>query len=260
MCLLSIITVVLNDRENFISTRRNLAGQNTQDFEWIVVDGGSTDGTQEAVRESSHPKLRYLSEHDSGIFDAMNKGIALARGEYLLFLNAGDRLASNSTLADLSKILREPGRAIDFLYGDALEESETGVVTLKPARSHRTLWYGMFTHHQAMVYRCSLASDQMYDPGFRIAGDYDFTVRVLRRACEIRRCDFPLCVFKKGGVSERRQGLGRMENFRIQTERLHLNFLVAIGIRLLYLVAAGVRATAPRVYSLVRHRSARKFQ
>ena len=96
---LSIITVCLNDRIGFDRTAKSIALQSDQDFEWIVVDGNSTDGTADLFEGYSDRINHLISEPDDGIYDAMNKGIVLASGKYCLFLNAGDTLYDLKVIA-----------------------------------------------------------------------------------------------------------------------------------------------------------------
>ena len=97
---LSIVTVTRNNLEGLKKTYDSIANQTTQAFEWVVIDGDSTDGTPEFVKSVSRQPDIYIHEKDSGIYNAMNKGIKIARGDYLLFMNAGDIFASNNTLQE----------------------------------------------------------------------------------------------------------------------------------------------------------------
>lgn len=145
--LFSIVTVVLNDREGLGRTRASLRRQSCRDFAWIVVDGGSEDGTRDEIVRSAPEIAWWRSGPDRGLYDAMNIGMAAATGDYLLFLNAGDELASPDSLERLAAEIRRHSSP-DFLYCDALERTLGGTLLLKPARSHRTLWYGMFPHRR----------------------------------------------------------------------------------------------------------------
>src|SRR3954454_18317001 len=97
--LLSVITVVLNDAAGFERTARSVIAQRGVRLEWVVVDGGSTDGTITIIKSVEGRITRWISEPDRGVYDAMNKGIAAASGDYLLFMNAGDCFADETSLA-----------------------------------------------------------------------------------------------------------------------------------------------------------------
>lgn len=213
--LFSIISVTYNNLAGLRQTAQSVEDQSCRDFEWIVVDGGSRDGTVAFLESHCVPQPFWTSEPDSGIYDAMNKGIARARGRYTIFMNAGDRFAAPEVLAHLESALREQGQPPDFLYGDALED-HGGAAVLKPARAHIPLARGMFTHHQAMFYRTEILKTLRYDLRYDIAADYDLTCRFLRAAPHALYIPHPLCFFEAGGVSQRRAARGRAQQYRIR--------------------------------------------
>ena len=114
---LSIITVNHNDLAGLRKTRDSILSQTFQDFEWIVVDGDSTDGGKDFIQEHQEEMAWWCSEQDNGIYNAMNKGIEHAQGEYLLFLNSGDTLSAPDTLKEVFRT--EPDA--DVVYGDWTE-------------------------------------------------------------------------------------------------------------------------------------------
>ena len=102
---LSIITVNFNNVEGLRKTAESIVSQTFQDFEWIVIDGGSTDGSKELIEQYSDRIAYWCSEKDSGIYNAMNKGVRYAKGEYINFMNSGDCFADSSVLSDVSERL-----------------------------------------------------------------------------------------------------------------------------------------------------------
>ena len=207
--LFSIITVTLNNLGGLKKTHDSLRIQNNADYEWIVIDGGSADGTADYLKTTT---AQWISEADRGIYDAMNKGLERACGDYMLFLNAGDALAAPDILAKL-KLAAE--QTPDFIYGDSYEESGTSTF-YKKSRSHSAIMTGMFTHHQAMLYRRAALGDLRYDLNYKIAADYDFTARFLQKTDRILYYPFPFCIFESGGISQQRAGQGRREQFEIR--------------------------------------------
>lgn len=226
----SLVTVTRNNLAGLQETQRSVQAQFFSDFEWIVVDGASTDGTVEFLTsptpgksgESDGKRTIWISEPDCGIYDAMNKGLRLASGEYLLFLNAGDTLVSAETLQALSRL------DSDFIYSDSREGEH-----YKRARSHTRAVTGMFTHHQAMVYRRTLVGDLRFDTACKIAADYKFTLAFLSRAKTVLYHPAPLCCFEPGGVSQTQVRAGRREQFRIRRElkccSLPVNIVILLG-------------------------------
>jgi putative colanic acid biosynthesis glycosyltransferase len=152
---LSIITVTLNNCDGLKKTAQSITYQTFKDFEWIIIDGNSTDGTKKFLKNC---EANIISETDDGLYDAMNKGMKRAKGQYLLFLNAGDIFASASTL---DNIYNQANDDTDFIYGDALEIYH-GRDIYKHARPHEFALSGMFTHHQSMLYRRAAIENLRY--------------------------------------------------------------------------------------------------
>ncbi|MBQ7586955.1 MAG: glycosyltransferase [Lachnospiraceae bacterium] len=124
--LFTIITVCYQAESVIEATIRSVLDQSFTDFEYIIVDGASTDGTNEIIKKYlSDPRLVHISEPDKGLYDAMNKGIRLSKGSYLNFMNAGDCLADPDVLKDVSRVI-EDNPDVDFIYGDVLYIYENG--------------------------------------------------------------------------------------------------------------------------------------
>jgi putative colanic acid biosynthesis glycosyltransferase len=236
----SIITVTLNNLSGLQKTDLSLKIQSFQDFEWIVMDGGSTDGTQDYL---AHTKASWLSKPDNGIYDAMNRGLAKAAGDYILFLNAGDKLAFANTLARIHNFIKSEKLVPDFLYGDSLEGG-----AYKPARAHTDIKRGMFTHHQAMVYRREALHGLGYDTRYKIAADYDFTAQAVQRADHVIYFPLPVCVFEQGGVSQKNATRGRNEQFMVRHRHQVSNVFENAAIYLLQAAAWTGRRIVPALY------------
>ena len=199
--LFSIITIVRNDKAGLLETADSIQGQSARNYEWIIIDGASTDGTTDLLSNLANDHCRFISEKDSGIYDAMNKGVLRAEGAYMIFMNAGDRFANGDVLKKIDEMLGVLDRQPDFLFGDAYEIADSGQRFLKKATTPKMISYGMFTHHQAMLYRRGFAEDMQFETSYRIAGDYDFTARFLRRGASSHRLPIAICEFKRGGLS-----------------------------------------------------------
>lgn len=182
---LSIVTVCYNAQKTVADALQSVAGQTFERIEHIVVDGASTDGTLKAVESASHPKLTVISEPDRGIYDAMNKGVALATGDVVAFLNADDAYAHSGVAARAVGILEETG--LDAVFGDvsvfARDFSE------KAYRRYRSdlftpqrLALGIMPAHPAMFVRRALF-DRFgpFATDYRIAADFEFVARVFGR-------------------------------------------------------------------------------
>lgn len=203
----SIITITRNHLGGLEATAQSLRDQLYRNFEWIVIDGASTDGTLAFLRACSDAD--WISEPDGGIYDAMNKGIDRARGDYLLFLNAGDILAGPDVLDRVAQITE----GSDIIYGDSIESGH-----IKPARPHSRALWGLFTHHQALFYRRAAIGAVRYDTGLRVAADYKFTLTLLRAGVRAAHIPLAVCIFEPGGLSQRQARTGRVEQWRIRRD------------------------------------------
>lgn len=210
----SVVTVTRNNLDGLKRTNASLEHENPDLFEWIVIDGASTDGTPEYLKAV---KVQSISEPDQGIYDAMNKGIERATGDYVLFLNAGDTLALPRTLEILADILKARPVQPDMIYGDAFEDTTQGRI-VKQARPHSDITQGLFTHHQAIFYRHEVINDLRYDQTYNIAGDYKFTAQFLQRSRDVFYWPRPVCVFESGGISQKQVFKARMQQVLIRRE------------------------------------------
>ena len=178
---LSIITVNLNNRNGLQKTIDSVVFQTFRDFEWIVIDGGSTDGSKELIEQYADHFAYWVSEPDKGIYNAMNKGIKVAKGEYLQFLNSGDWLYSNDTLDRVFSIMPNA----DIAYGNmALMDNEqiTEIREYPDALSFATL-YSLSLPHPSSFIRSALLKESPYDESLKIVSDWKF---FLQKALENR--------------------------------------------------------------------------
>lgn len=181
--LFSIITITFNAAAELRPTMESVAGQTCRDFEHILVDGASRDNTVALARELGGENLRIISERDKGLYDAMNKGIRMARGKYLIFLNAGDTFSAHDTLEHYASAARE--HDADIIYGDTLIVDEhRQVIRRRHLSAPEVLTFesfseGMLICHQAFVVKKSIAPE--YDLKYRFSADYDWTVRCIRK-------------------------------------------------------------------------------
>lgn len=250
--LFSVVTVTRDNIAGLRRTQESLARQTLRDFEWVVIDGASADGSADFA--ARHGAL-VTSEPDGGIYDAMNKGIAAARGCYLLFLNAGDVMAGETVFAALADLIGSLRAEPDFLYGDALEERPGEAPVYKAARPFSRADYGMFTHHQAMLYRRDALGGLRYDTRYGIAADYKFTLLFLMRTGVPVYFPAPLCLFECGGVSQVRTAQGRREQFAIRRELKRVGILRNLAIAGTQAAALTLRRLCPGLYWRLRQSS-----
>jgi len=262
----SILTICLNDRDGLRCTLDSLGAQDFQDYEWVVVDGGSNDGTVELlqgiVESGEAANVRWVSEEDGGLYDAMNKGIDVCIGEYVIFMNSSDMFVKSDVLRKVSQELEgvEDGHSpVDFLYGDSIE-LDGDSQRYKHAMSHKRLWYGMFTHHQAMVYRLATVGDKRYRTEYKIGADYGFTFDVLDSSNVIRKVQFPICYFRVGGISSQSWSplVGVADQWNIRRDLMGIGLVRRSAIRAVHFATRLIRNNMSGVYRRLRFRSVRE--
>lgn len=195
----SIITIAFNNLEGLKSTYQSIRRQTFRDFEWIVVDGGSTDGTREFLEEHSQELAWWCCEPDKGVYNAQNKGTEHARGEYCIYMNSGDLFFADDVL---EKIFERDIDA-DVIYGNWMLVFEDGTTTLGPAPevSDMAYFFNENICHQAMLVKSELVLKRPYDESFDIYGDWDEWLALYVQGKRFERVDMIVCTFLLGGLS-----------------------------------------------------------
>lgn len=210
---ISVITVCRNALEPLKKTVASVVSQTYGNIEYVVVDGASTDGSREYL-ESLGDKIDVLiSEPDKGIYDAMNKGIARASGEWLIFMNAGDTFAGTD---GLNHIFYNPSDYDGYgvIYGNVIKVGADGISHEKtaepPHNSHR-----MFFCHQSSFIRRSEALSTPFDTRYRMSADLCQMKTLLKKGVKFKQINMPIAVFDTSGVSNTRRSAGLRENISI---------------------------------------------
>ena len=225
MPLVSVITVNLNDRAGLARTLASVGRQTFQDRESIVIDGGSTDGSVDVVREhaAAGTVTDWISEKDAGIFDAMNKGIRRAHGTYLVFMNGGDSFAADDALERFFAA-GEPKEEV--LYSEAIVEHDDGSTHIYEVPVPLVWDYFMRTslpHQSAAIRRDLFERVGLYETGYRICGDLEFFLRaIVARGATSRFVPVRLAIQMHGGMSSRTDtfALHREERKRAREQAL----------------------------------------
>ena len=215
--LFSIITVTWNAASVIAPTLESVQRQTNSDYELLIIDGASTDETLTIVRQASIAGLRVFSEPDKGLYDAMNKGIARARGRYIMFLNAGDAFASETVLARLALLTASnPG----VIYGQTqLVDARRNVVGQRHLTAPKRLTAasflnGMVVCHQAFVARRDLVPE--YDLQYRLSADYDWCIKILRKSpANAYAGPAPIISYLADGMTTRHHRASLWERYRI---------------------------------------------
>ena len=183
--MLSIVTINKDNRVGLQKTIDSLWSLGERDYQWVCIDSVSTDGSVELANQFKTQDDVVISEKDTGIYNAMNKGISLAKGDYVLFLNSGDTLSPQIKSLDFMKVVTGQDLA---LFGFEIRHTQR-----KP-RSNGWRFWSMPTSHQAIVYSTALLKQNPFDESYRFAADFEHYLRINRNHLEIHSDDRPLIV------------------------------------------------------------------
>ena len=197
----SIITVNYNNKEGLRKTIESIISQTCKDYEYIVIDGGSSDGSIEVIHEYESHISYWVSERDNGIYNGMNKGIIQAKGDYVNFMNSGDTFYESTTLSQASQLMD----GSDIVVGkDFDQDPETGEVftTILPTRISMATFFMWTLPHQSAFIRRSLFSDHLYDESLRIVADWKFYMHnVVFLDKSVQLTNLIICRREPGGIS-----------------------------------------------------------
>lgn len=228
---ISIITVVYNGEKVLQRTIDSILNQNFRDIEYIIIDGNSKDATKEIIEKNKNVISKWISEPDKGLYDAMNKGLRMASGDYVLFLNAGDQFYENTTL---SKIFNFDPDA-DVYYGETMIVDESGrEIGLRRLKAPEVLKWsslinGMLVCHQSFIMCRKLAPE--YDLRFKIAADYAWMLECLKRSRTIVNSHLIISRFLEGGLNKSNILTALKERFGVMAK--HYGYLKTIGMHVL---------------------------
>lgn len=254
---ISVVTIVYNDKTHIGKTIESVLSQSARDqIEYIVVDGLSTDGTSECIETYNDRIDIYIREKDSGIYNAMNKGIAHSTGDYVIFMNSGDRFSSPNVIKSTISAIESHSGPPALVYGD-YREVKKGVYTNPiPARTPTKIWYGPVASHQSTFYNLEFLHKYglSYDESYRIAADYKLSLQVITKAVD-NVLRIPVCVsdFDTGGCSNTNQDLGLQEANRARREILGWGRIRIAGLTMVLLAARFTKKYLSPLYRLLRH-------
>ncbi|MDX1903762.1 MAG: glycosyltransferase family 2 protein [Thermonemataceae bacterium] len=217
---ISVITVCYNAEQHLERTFQSVFSQNYPFIEYLVFDGKSTDNTITIIKKYEQKISFWQSEQDSGLYEAMNKALAKASGEYLIFMNAGDTFFANDTL---TKVFESKENA-DIYYGEAQIlaaetfkviglRSEITPLSLPPQLTWRSLRWGMCVSHQAFIVKRSIATT--YDLSYKYSADIDWVIRCLKEAKHIVHTNLVIANFILGGLSSQKRKKSLEERYKI---------------------------------------------
>lgn len=244
--LFSVITVTFNAEDTVERTIRSVASQSYRNIEHIVIDGLSKDTTMQIVGKYANCIDVIVSEKDRGIYDAMNKGIKLAKGTYLCFMNAGDVFHNEDVLKEIS--LQIGGERPDVIYGETtIVDNNNEFLCMRRLKSPSKLSWksfkkGMLVCHQSFFAKREIAG--FYDIGYRYSADFDWCVRVLKKSAHIHNTNIVITNYLSEGVTTNNRWKSLKERFKIMCN--HYGFLSTLFYHIYFFVRLPFQKIFPR--------------
>ncbi len=238
---LSIITIVYNNVRDIERSLQSVLNQTYPNIEYLVIDGASNDGTLEILKKYESRLSKLITEKDEGIYDAMNKGLAAATGDYVLFMNSGDELYAPDTVQKVFATAEDA----DIYYGETemYDENWQSLGRRRHQAPAKFTWksfrLGMSVSHQAIYIRRSLT--EAYDLQYQLSSDIDWVIRAAKKAKKIVRVEAYVAKYLVGGMSKKRHIQSLKERFAIFTKHYGLipnlfnHFIIAISLTFYYL-------------------------
>ena len=239
MLKISIITVVFNGETHLEETIKSVLSQTYPAIEYLIIDGKSRDATVDIIKKYNEKIAFWVSEADKGLYDAMNKGLEAATGDFVWFINAGDTIYKNDTVETIILHYKEN---TDILFGEVMivdgNRNELGTRSARTAQklpetlTWQSLRYGMVVSHQGILVRRSIAPSYLLD---NLTADIDWVIVALKRARHIVNTHTILATFQTGGISTQRKRQSLRDRFWVFSRHFGLlNTLFAhiyIGLR-----------------------------
>jgi glycosyltransferase involved in cell wall biosynthesis len=219
---LSIITIVYNNVRDIERTMLSVIDQTYTNIEYIIVDGLSTDGTLDIIHKYDDRISKLISERDAGIYDAMNKGLSAATGDYVLFMNSGDELFANDTIAKVFATAEDA----DIYYGETemIDDAGNSLGQRRHKAPKQFSWrgfkFGMSISHQAIYVKRSII--EPYNLQYQLSSDIDWIIRAAKKANKIVNVNQYVAKYLVGGMSKKRHRQSLKERFDIMKQHYGL--------------------------------------
>lgn len=205
MIRLSIITINLNNKKGLEKTLDSVFSQKSQDFEFIVIDGGSDDGSVDLIEKNKERITTWVSEKDAGVYCAMNKGLSKASGKYVLFLNSGDWLVDDKVTSRLENALCQD---LDLYYANMPVKGNADIAATEYPRLLDANFFsnGSINHQNCVIKRSLLERYGGYNEKYTIVADWFFCLKAFcEKAAVSQLLDYPIAFYEGGGISTRKK-------------------------------------------------------
>lgn len=194
--MISIVTINLNNKEGLRKTIESVVNQTYKDIEYIIIDGGSTDGSVDIINEYADRLAYWCSEKDGGIYNAMNKAIPHINGEYCLFLNSGDYLHSNDVIEKVVPLLD-----CGIVYGNEYKDKRGIRLSRYPDKLDKLFWKSTSLPHQSTFIKSELLKQHPYEEKWKIISDWVFLKERIEEGVKYKHINMPISVYNEYGFS-----------------------------------------------------------
>jgi glycosyltransferase involved in cell wall biosynthesis len=215
--LITVVTVVYNSIANLEKTIRSVTEQDYSKIEYIVIDGGSTDGSIDIIKEQASNLSAWVSEKDNGIYDAMNKGINMASGDWICFLNSGDVFVNFQIIGKIVEEINQSTTNKDIVYGNILVQKAGGVLKERIAKEPCNIHRMHFCHQSAFVRR-ELLQKFGFDQRHPLSADLKFFKQCYYNGNPFVHLKFPVVIYDTSGVSNTSRERGLRDNIAVIKE------------------------------------------
>ena len=229
---ITIITVTFNNLSGLKETLKSVSNLSYNQIEHWVIDGGSNDGSADFLNSYNEHEVHFVSEADHGIYDAMNKGIDRATGEWIIFMNAGDQFYSANVLDQLSL-----ADDCDIIYGNSQVQYESGFKRIAKPGKLEKIWRGMSFTHQALIVRTDLTKMHTFNTSFKYCADFDQVFSFYNAGKKFKYQDIIISIIEAGGVSDAKRHLATKEVYKINNS---VNNNIGMHLFFIFKILAGV--------------------
>ena len=221
--LVTVVTVSYNDRSRLEKTIKNVISQSYDRIEYIVIDGGSNDGSVDLLKKYDNQIALTISEPDRNVFDAMNKGIKQATGDWIIFMNSGDFFYENIMI---EKVMALITKKIDFIYGDTQVNYKNGFRRVSKAKKiNGMLWKELPFVHQSLFAKTELLNQHPFDLQYENCADFDFFLWAFHRGYRFCQLNQIISLIEAGGISDSNRISGAKEKRQIIKKYYHGSFI-----------------------------------
>lgn len=198
---ITVITVCFNATNTLERTIQSIKEQTYWDIEYIIIDGKSTDTTINIIKQYEKYVTHWISEPDKGVFDAMNKGLSLATGDYVIFMNAGDYFADANTIENVASYI--VNNEVDVYHGDIYRDikSQDHIWKSTPFYLNKRKIKGMNICHQAIFTKTSTAQKYYFDTSFKVAADYNMMMQIYKDGGSFKHIPLNIAIYDTNGIS-----------------------------------------------------------